>query len=150
MAIRPYATTEIEVECLAYIGLETPYCGPARYGLGSGAGQESDRARLESVYGRPGSGPDPNEPHGRDPGGRYVLLGTLLGLVLGITLGLLAGIFLDFSRYFGIVVGAIAGLLVGFAVGDRLKKRVGGSRGAKQSLDSDRDMLVKQIERKDK
>ena len=120
---------------MAYIGLEYPYGGPARYGLGSGAGGDSDRARLESVYGRPGSGPDPNRPHGRDPGDKYVLLGALLGFVLGIALGLTAAFLFDFSRYFGIVVGGIAGLLAGFPIGDRFKKRSERRRrrGAKQS-----------------
>ena len=119
---------------MAYVGFEYPYGDPVRYGLGSGAGQDADRARLESVYRRRGSGPDANRPQRRDPGDRYVLRAVLLGLVLGIAVGLIAAFIFDFSRYFGIVVGAAAGVLVGLAIGDLLKKghERKRRRGAKQ------------------
>jgi len=68
---------------------------------------------------------DPNQAPRREPGDRYVIIGTVLGIVIGCIVGFIIGNnLLGIGGIFiGLIVGAIGGGIIGVTIGSYLKKR---------------------------
>ncbi len=89
------------------------------------------------------SSKDPEQAPRREPGDKYVILGTVLGISIGCLVGFIIG-----SSFFGIggvfvglIGGAVFGGFIGLTIGSYIKKRVNSPRRKKAETGEERPFI---------